>query len=73
MNIDAIVAQLGSQVSRTANDAQTAMASRDINNDPQAMLRSQYAMQQYSVMIGYESSVMKAVKDMMMGIISKIG
>ncbi|WP_312978115.1 type III secretion system needle filament subunit SctF [Atlantibacter sp.] len=73
MNIDAIVAQLDSQASRTANDAQTAMASSDINNDPQAMLRSQYAMQQYSVMIGYQSSVMKAVKDMMMSIISKIG
>ncbi|MFM5540442.1 type III secretion system needle filament subunit SctF [Aeromonas veronii] len=73
MNIDAIVAQLGNQISHSANEAQTAMASSDIINDPQAMMKSQYAMQQYSVMIGYESSVMKAVKDMMMGIISKIG
>nr|7Y6C_F Chain F, EscG/YscG/SsaH family type III secretion system needle protein co-chaperone [Edwardsiella piscicida]7Y6C_U Chain U, EscG/YscG/SsaH family type III secretion system needle protein co-chaperone [Edwardsiella piscicida] len=43
------------------------------NNDPQAMLKAQFAMQQYSVMIGYQSSVMKTVKDMMMSIISKIG
>lgn len=47
--------------------------SANVQNDPEAMLKAQYAMQQYSVMIGYESSVMKAVKDMMMGIISKIG
>ncbi|EAA3660117.1 type III secretion system needle filament subunit SctF [Salmonella enterica] len=73
MNIDAIVTQLDTQVSRSASDAQTIITSSDINNDPQAMLRSQYDLQQYSVMIGYESSVMKSIKDMMMGIISKIG
>lgn len=72
MNIDSIVAQMGSQVTRSASDAEAAMNS-NVQNDPQAMLKSQYALQQYSVMIGYESSVMKAVKDMMMGIISKIG
>ncbi|KIA79931.1 MULTISPECIES: type III secretion system needle filament subunit SctF [Chromobacterium] len=72
MNIDSLVAQMGSQVTRSANDAEAAM-NANVQNDPQAMLKSQYALQQYSVMIGYESSVMKAVKDMMMGIISKIG
>lgn len=72
MNIDSIVAQMGSQVTRSASDAEAVMNS-NVQNDPQAMLKSQYALQQYSVMIGYESSVMKAVKDMMMGIISKIG
>ncbi len=72
MNIDSLVSQMGSQVSSTASSAETAM-SANVQNDPEAMLKAQYAMQQYSVMIGYESSVMKAVKDMMMGIISKIG
>ena len=72
MNIDSLVSQMGSQVSSAAQSAETTM-SANVQNDPEAMLKAQYAMQQYSVMIGYESSVMKAVKDMMMGIISKIG
>ncbi|AOZ52148.1 type III secretion system needle filament subunit SctF [Chromobacterium vaccinii] len=72
MNIDSIVSQIGGQISQAANNAEAAMNS-DVQNNPESMLKSQYALQQYSVMIGYESSVMKAVKDMMMGIISKIG
>ena len=71
MNIDSLVTQLGSQVSTLANNAQTA-ASGDVANDPQQMLKAQYAMQQYNVMVGYESALMKSVKDMMMGIIAKI-
>ncbi|AXE30568.1 EscF/YscF/HrpA family type III secretion system needle major subunit [Chromobacterium phragmitis] len=71
MNLDAIVAQMGSQVDRVSNDAETAIQS-DVLNDPRSMLNAQFAMQQYSVMIGYESAVMKSIKDMMMGIISKI-
>lgn len=73
MNTDILISQLNGQVSRTANDVQATLATLDVNNDPQAMLKAQYAMQQYSVMIGYESAIMKSVKDMMMGIISKIG
>ena len=72
MNIDSIVSQIGGQISQAASNAEAAMNS-DVQNNPESMLKSQYALQQYSVMIGYESSVMKAVKDMMMGIISKIG
>ncbi|MBT2869678.1 type III secretion system needle filament subunit SctF [Chromobacterium violaceum] len=71
MNLDAIVAQMGSQVDRVSNDAETAIQS-DVLNDARSMLNAQFAMQQYSVMIGYESAVMKSIKDMMMGIISKI-
>lgn len=73
MDINSVVNQLDNQVSQIANSADATINASNVNNDPQAMLKAQYAMQQYSVAIGYESSVMKALKDMMMGIISKIG
>lgn len=72
MNIDSLAAQMGNQITRTANNVDVAMKS-DVMNNPENMLKSQYELNQYSVMIGYESSVLKAVKDMMMSIISKIG
>lgn len=73
LNIDAIISQIGEQISYAANDARKTISSGDIVSNPEAMLAAQYALQQYSVLIGYDSSVMKSMKDMMMGIISKIG
>ncbi|ACR68152.1 EscF/YscF/HrpA family type III secretion system needle major subunit [Edwardsiella ictaluri] len=73
MNIEDIVSQLDNQVSRISSDANSVITSGNVNNNPEAMLKAQFAMQQYSVMIGYQSSIMKTVKDMMMSIISKIG
>ncbi|MFM0515380.1 type III secretion system needle filament subunit SctF [Paraburkholderia sp. RL17-373-BIF-A] len=72
MNLDNIAAQMGNQSARIANDAEAAMK-LDVVNNPENMLKAQFEMNRYSVMVGYESSVLKAVKDMMMGIISKIG
>ncbi|MGQ5524534.1 type III secretion system needle filament subunit SctF [Chitinimonas sp. PSY-7] len=71
MNIENIVAQMGSQVGRAASDAEIAMKG-DVVNSPETMLKTQYFLQQYSVAVGYSSAVMKSLKDMMMGIISKI-
>nr|CBA72314.1 secretion system apparatus SsaG [Arsenophonus nasoniae] len=36
------------------------------------MLQMQFAVQQYSNFIGYESALIKVVKDMIQGIIAKI-
>lgn len=72
MNLDSIAAHMGAQITRTANDADVAMKS-DVLNNPENMLKAQFELTRYSVMMGYESAVLKAVKDMMMGIISKIG
>ena len=71
MNIENIVAQMGNQIGRTASDTEIAMKN-DVVNNPENMLKSQWALQQYSVAVGYSSAVMKSLKDMMMGIISKI-
>ncbi|PHV11495.1 type III secretion system needle filament subunit SctF [Chitinimonas sp. BJB300] len=71
MNIENIVAQMGNQISRTASDADI-IVKGDVVNSPEGMLKAQYAMQQYSVAVGYSSAVMKSLKDMMMGIISKM-
>ncbi|MBC8642804.1 type III secretion system needle filament subunit SctF [Caballeronia sp. EK] len=72
MNIDAIAAGMGNQITRIASDADAAMRS-DVVNNPEDMLKAQFELNRYSVMLGYESSVLKALKDMMMGVISKIG
>ncbi|BEV73183.1 MULTISPECIES: type III secretion system needle filament subunit SctF [unclassified Paludibacterium] len=71
MNIDAIVSSLNAQLAQAASQMAAVTAS-DVTENPAAMLQMQYAMQQYSTMINYESSVMKAFKDMMAGIIAKL-
>lgn len=72
MNIDSIASNMGSQITRAANDADASMKS-DVVNNPESMLKSQFDLNRYSVMVGYESAVLKTIKDMMMSIISKIG
>ena len=47
------------------------MAQADPNN-PDQMLQAQFSVQQYSNFLGYESALIKAVKDMVHGIIAKI-
>ena len=71
MNIDNLVNSMGSQVGQMANNAQVAMQG-NVANDAQAMLKAQYALQQYTLSVSWDSAVMKAMKDMVMGIIQKI-
>lgn len=73
MNIDSIRSQLDGQVSQASSNVESTIASADIMEDPEAALKAQWALQQYSLIIGYESAVMSCIKDMMKGIISKIG
>jgi type III secretion protein F len=47
------------------------LSGSDLNN-PATLLEQQFSMQQYSIFVNYQSAVMKAVKDMLSGIIQRI-
>lgn len=47
------------------------MNGNDLLN-PESMIKAQFALQQYSTFINYESSLIKMIKDMLSGIIAKI-
>lgn len=71
MDIEAVTNQLSQLVESAGNDVQSKVTATDMN-DPAQMLKAQFAIQQYSIFVSYESAVMKAVKDMLSGIIQKI-
>ena len=71
MDIGSITNQLSQVVEQAGNDVQSRISAADLN-DPARMLQAQFAIQQYSVFVSYESALMKAVKDMLAGIIQKI-
>ncbi|AOJ71472.1 MULTISPECIES: type III secretion system needle filament subunit SctF [Burkholderia] len=71
MDIEAVNQQLSRLVDKVGNDVESKMNASDLN-DPTSMLQAQFAIQQYSVFVGYQSAVLKAVKDMLSGIIQKI-
>ena len=69
------IQQLINTLSRLAQQAGQAiedkMNGKDLTN-PEAMLQAQFAVQQYSTFINYESAMIKTIKDMLSGIISKL-
>lgn len=71
MDLSAIVSQISQQSANAAADLESVMATTDAN-DPDAMLQMQFSMQQYSNLVGYESAIIKTIKDMIQGIIAKI-
>ncbi|KAB7897037.1 type III secretion system needle protein SsaG [Serratia sp. Leaf50] len=71
MDIEAVTNQLSQLVESAGNEVQSKVTATDMN-DPAQMLKAQFAIQQYSIFVSYESAVMKAVKDMLSGIIQKI-
>ncbi|KGE44388.1 type III secretion system needle protein SsaG [Salmonella enterica subsp. enterica serovar Bareilly str. CFSAN000229] len=56
------------QAGQAINDK---MNGNDLLN-PESMIKAQFALQQYSTFINYESSLIKMIKDMLSGIIAKI-
>lgn len=69
------VQQLVDTLSRLAHQAGQAIDDKVNNKDltnPEAMLHAQFAVQQYSTFINYESAMIKTIKDMLSGIIAKI-
>ncbi|RQR48094.1 EscF/YscF/HrpA family type III secretion system needle major subunit [Burkholderia sp. Bp9126] len=71
MDIEVINRQLSQLVNKIGADVESKMSAPDINN-PDGLLQAQFAIQQYSVFVGYQSAVIKAIKDMISGIIQKI-
>lgn len=71
MDVEAINSELLQQVNQASADVQATMTGVDLS-DPTKMLQAQFAIQQYSVFVGYQSAVLRAFKDMMQGIIQKI-
>ncbi|MDI2590428.1 type III secretion system needle filament subunit SctF [Pseudomonas sp. N3-W] len=71
MDIETVNNQLSQMVEKAGNDVQSKLTAADMN-DPARMLQAQFAIQQYSTFVTYQSAVMKAVKDMLSGIIQKI-
>lgn len=71
MDLNAILSQLEQLSAKSTQDIKATIGKADINN-PDQMLKAQFAMQQYSNLIGYESAIIKTIKDMVQGIIAKL-
>ncbi|BBE08748.1 type III secretion apparatus needle protein [Mycoavidus cysteinexigens] len=71
MDIELFNSQVSQLSERVGSEVQARISATDLNN-PASMLKAQFSMQQYSTLVNYQSAVMKAVKDMLAGIIQKI-
>ncbi|MBD9646327.1 type III secretion system needle filament subunit SctF [Pantoea sp. PNT02] len=71
MDLGSVLNQLTQNSESAVSQIQHGVSEADIN-DPQAMLKMQFALQQYSSYVNYQSSLIKTVRDMVTGVISKI-
>lgn len=71
MNVEQLIDSLSRLAHQAGQAIEDKMNAQDISN-PEAMLKAQFAVQQYSTFINYESAMIKTIKDMLSGIISKI-
>lgn len=71
MSIESLLSELSEQAVLNSQGIENNMSKLDIN-DPQAMLQTQFAIQKYSSLVNYQSSVIKTVRDLVSSIISKI-
>ncbi|NLS55319.1 type III secretion system needle filament subunit SctF [Hafnia alvei] len=71
MDIQQIINTLSRLAHQAGQAVEDKMNGQDLTN-PEAMLKAQFAVQQYSTFINYESAMIKTIKDMLSGIISKI-
>lgn len=73
MDINSVVEKMDSNLAVMAQKAEASMAAKSSATDPMAMIKVQSDINNFSTGLSLESSIMKAIKDMMMSIISKIG
>jgi len=73
MDINSVVEKMDSKLAVMAQKAEASMAAKSSATDPMAMIKVQSDINNFSTGLSLESSIMKAIKDMMMSIISKIG
>ncbi|EPZ8357416.1 type III secretion system needle filament subunit SctF [Enterobacter hormaechei] len=71
MSIDSIISQVTSQANNNVQELENSISNADIN-DPSEMLKVQFAIQKYSSLVNYQSSLIKTVRDLVSGVISKI-
>ncbi len=71
MNVEQLVDTLSRLAHQAGQTVEDKMNSKDLTN-PESMLKAQFAVQQYSTFINYESAMIKTIKDMLSGIIAKI-
>ncbi|ENP5941696.1 type III secretion system needle filament subunit SctF [Enterobacter ludwigii] len=71
MNVEQLVDSLSRLAHQAGQAIEDKMNGQDISN-PEAMLKAQFAVQQYSTFINYESAMIKTIKEMLSGIITKI-
>ena len=71
MDLGSVLNQLTQSSESAVTKIENGISEADIN-DPQAMLKMQFALQQYSSYVNYQSSLIKTVRDMVTGVISKI-
>lgn len=71
MEVPSVVNQLSEMIDRIGKDVQAKMSADDLN-DPAKMLKVQFSLQQYTNFVNFQSTYMKAVKDMISGITQKI-
>ena len=71
MNVEQLVDSLSSLAHQAGQAIEDKMNGQDLSN-PETMLKAQFAVQQYSTFINYESAMIKTIKDMLSGIITKI-
>ncbi|WP_145558801.1 type III secretion system needle filament subunit SctF [Yersinia mollaretii] len=71
MDIQQLIDTLSRLAHQEGQAIENKMNGQDLTN-PESMLKAQFAVQQYSTFINYESALIKNIKDMLSGIISKI-
>lgn len=71
MDLQVINNQIAGQIGQVSQEIQSTANSQVLNN-PEQMLQAQFALTQYQLLVGYDSAVIGAYKNMIQGIISKI-
>lgn len=71
MDIQQLISSLSGLASKAGQAVTDKMNGEDLTN-PDAMLKAQFAVQQYSTFINYESAMINTIKNLLSGIISKI-
>lgn len=71
MDLEKITEQLSALSQQASQQIENKMTSSDLQN-PDKLLQAQFSLQQYSTFVNYESAIIKAIKDMLSGIIQKI-
>lgn len=71
MDVQQLIGTLSNLASKAGQDVKNKMNDKDLAN-PDTMLKAQFAVQQYSSFINYESAMINTIKNLLSGIISKI-